>query len=277
MANIKQINGKYYDFSETGPNANPSFLQTAAELKALGIKNYYFMLRIDNPRVADIDPFKKNITPQEIQLLMQEFKHNMWSFIRMAVRMRTDAGDVRYGLHRGLAAVLWCFERHQDACICEPRQTWKTTGIIAGPLQWAFQLSTNLHMHFFGKENDNTKDNLGHLKTDISLLPEWLQFARYEDEYGKTKKSRRSTEILENGVLHNRLSIHPKPSNLSHAQNLGRGGSGAVIYYDEIEHTPFFGEILSNSAPLFKTASENAARVGSPFCRVMSCTPTLIC
>lgn len=269
MSDLKQINGVWYDFG----CKNQSFLQTAKELQVLGIKNYYFMLRIDDPRVADIDPFNPKITDQEIRLLMHEYKNNMWSFSRTAVRLRTDAGVVPYGLHRGLAAGLFNFERHQDFCLCEPRQTWKTTGLLGGPLQWAFQLSQNLTMHFFGKETENTKKNLDDLKNDIELLPEWLQFRRYMSEDGKIKKARQSSEILMNNLLHNQLKIHPKPSSLSHAQGLGRGGSGAIIYYDEIEHTPFFGEILSNSAPLFKTASENAAAVGKPYCRCMSCTP----
>jgi len=269
MSDIKQINGHFYDFG----TSNESFLITAKELKAVGIKNYYFMLRIDNPRVADIDPFKPNITEQEIKALMQEFQHNVWAFIRMCVRMRTDKGVVPYSLHRGLAAVIWCFERHQDNCICEPRQTYKTTGTIGGPILWAFQLSQNLHMHFFGKETDNTKRNLAHLKSNIELLPEWLQFRRFMGEDGKIKKSRQATEKLENNLLHNTLEIHPKPTSSSHAQGLGRGGSGAILYFDEIEHTPFFGEIMANSAPLFKTASENAAAAGKPYCRLMSCTP----
>lgn len=269
MSDIKQINGKYYDFK----CKNDTFLLTAKELQTLGIKNYYFMLRIENPRVADIDPFKPNITEQEINALMQEYKRNLWFFARTAVRMRTDKGVVPYGLHRGLAAALWCFERHQDFCLNEPRQTWKTTGTIGGPVLWAFQLSSNLHVHFFGKETDNTKANLTHLKNNIDLLPEWLQFKKYLGEDGKVKKTRQSSEILENRLLHNKLSIHPKPASLSHAQGLGRGGSGAILYFDEIEHTPFFGEILSNSAPLFKTASENAALVGKPYGRIFTTTP----
>lgn len=263
------IDGKYYDFG----CKNESFLVTAKELKTLGIKNYYFMLRINNPRVADIDPFKPNITGQEVNALMEEYKNNMWFFCRSAVRMRTDKGVVPYGLHRGLAAALWSFERHQDFCLNEPRQTWKTTGTIGGPVLWAFQLSSNLHVHFFGKETDNTKRNLAHLKNNIELLPEWLQFKRYLGEDGKVKKTRQSTEILENKLLHNMVEIHPKPASLSHAQGLGRGGSGAILYFDEIEHTPFFGEIMSNSAPLFKTASENAAAAGKPYGRIFTTTP----
>lgn len=269
MSDIKKINGKYYDFG----CQNESFLLTAKELKTLGIKNYYFMLRIDNPRVADIDPFKPNITPQEIELLMQEFRSNLWSFARMAVRMRTGIGIVPLSLHRGLAAAFWCFERSQDFCLCEPRQTYKTTGLLAGPIQWAFQLSQNMKAHFFGKETENTKKNLSDLKDDIELLPEWMQFKRYIDKEGKEKKARKSTEKLENNLLHNQISIHPKPSSLSHAQGLGRGGSGAILYFDEIEFTPFFGEVLSNSAPLYKTAAENAAKAGLPHCRAMTTTP----
>lgn len=269
MSDIKQINGKFYDFG----CKNESFILTAKELKTLGIKNYYFMLRIDNPRVADIDPFNPNITPQEVNALMHECRTNMWFFIRTMVRMRTGKGVVPYSLHRGLAAALWCFERSQDFCLNEPRQTYKTTGTLGGPVLWAFQLSRNAKMHFFGKETENTKRNLAHLKSNIELLPEWLQFRKYMADDGKIKKSRQSTEILENNLLHNSVEIHPKPTSLSHAQGMGRGGSGTILYFDEIEFMPFFGEVLSNSAPLFKTASENAAAAGLPYCRIFTTTP----
>ena len=269
MSDIKMINGKYYDFG----TKNESFLITATELKQLGIKNYYFMLIIYDPRVADIDPFNPKITAQEINLLMMECKRNLWFFARTMVRMRTASGIVPFCLHRGLAAAMYCFERCQDFCLNEPRQTYKTTGTIGACVTWVFQLQQNVQMHFFGKETDNTKRNLAHLKSNIELLPEWLQFRRYMDGEGKVKKSRQSTEILENSLLHNKLEIHPKPTSLAHAQGLGRGGSGSILYFDEIEHTAFFGEILSNSAPLFKTASENARRVGNTYCRIMTTTP----
>ena len=269
MSDIKIINGRYFDFSVSN---NESFTTTAMELKTLGIKNYYFMLEIKNPRVADIDPFKKNITRQEVEALMAEYRQNLWWFMRTAVRMRTSKGIVPYCLHRGLAAVAWNFLRNQDCCICEPRQTYKTTGTLGGPIQWVFQLMPNMLIHFFGKETENTKKNLADLKSDIELLPEWLQFTKY-DAGGKIKTARRSSEILENGLLHNKITIHPKASSLSAAQGLGRGGSGNILYFDEIEHTLYFGEILSNSAPLFKTASENAKAAGLPYARLMSCTP----
>lgn len=270
MSDIKVINGKYYDFSEKN---NPSFTTTAKELKNLGIKNYYFMLEIKNPRIADIDPFKPNITQQEVKALMTEYRQNMWWFIRTAVRLNTQKGVVPYTLHRGLTAVCWNFLRHQDACICEPRQTYKTTETIAGPILWVFQCSRDNKMHFFGKSSENTKENLSHLKDYIGLLPEWLQFKRYTDSDGKIKKAKQSTEILENNLLHNELKIHASAKSLAAAQNLGRGSSANVIYYDEIEFTLFFPEILSNSAPLYKTAAENAALAGKAYGRIFTTTP----
>ena len=269
MSDIKRINGKYYDFG----TKNESFLITAKELKTLGIKNYYFMLRIDNPRIADIDPFNPNITKQEIQALWMEYQHNMWIFARDCVRLRTGKGIVPLALHRGLAAAYWCFERSQDFCLTEPRQTYKTSGCIGGPILWAFQIAQNMKGHFFGKETDNTKRNLQTLKEDIELLPEWMQFTRFMDDDGRVKKSRRATEKLENGLRHNSVEIHPKPTSLAHAQGMGRGGSGSILYFDEIEHMPYFSEVLSNSAPLYLTTAENAAAAGQPHCRLLTSTP----
>ena len=130
-------------------------------------------------------------------------------------------------------------------------------------------------MHFYGKESQNTKDNLAHLKDYIALLPEWLQFKKFMGDDGKIKKSRQSTEILENNLLGNELKIHASAKTLAAAQNLGRGSSGNIIYYDECEFMMFFPEILANSGPLYKTASESAIATGRPACRLFSTTPLI--
>lgn len=269
MPDIKKINGKYYDFAPK----NESFLQTALELKTLGIRNYYFMLEINDPDVAIIDPFNPHLTSSEIEALMIELESNMWFFSRSVSRVRTTSGVRSLSLHRGTAALFWCFNRHQDGCLCEPRQTFKTTSTLAGPILWAFQLSQNSKFHFFGKDNGNTKKNLSDLRDDIDLLPSWLQFKKYLNDEGKEKKARQSTTKLENNLMHNELEIHPKPNNIFHAQTIGRGGSGNILYYDEIEHTPFFGTILANSSPLYKTAKDNAASIGQAHGRIFTCTP----
>ena len=60
MSKLVHIGGKWYDFG----TSNESFLQTAAELKALGIKNWYFMLEVKYPQlgVQDINPYDPKIS-----------------------------------------------------------------------------------------------------------------------------------------------------------------------------------------------------------------------
>ena len=272
MAQIHEIDGKYYDYD---PANNPSFLQTAAELKELGIKNYYFMLEIKNPKVLEINPFNPKITREQIAICLEEAKNNFWYFCRSLVRIMTDAGTRHFELHRGLCAALWCFTKRFDWCLCEPRQTWKTSGTLATIISWAFQLSQNLNIHFFGKDQENTKRNLGIMRDCISVLPDWLQFRSYVDDSGRVKKTRQSMEILENQLMHNKIVIHSKANNESAASQMARGASAAILYFDEIEHTPFFDIILANSAPAFMTASTNAKSIGQPFSRCMTTTPAL--
>lgn len=270
MPDLKTIDGKFYDFD---PHNNPSFIQTAAELKELGIKNYYFMLEIKDPRVININPFNPKITKPEMQLVLAEAWNNIWYFARCIARIRSQKGVVRFALHRGLCAAIWCFTKRMDSCLCEPRQTWKTSGIIAAVISWAFQLSHDLNIHFFGKDQENTKRNLKILQDCITVLPKWMQFTLYRDEYGKVKKTRQSTEILVNELRRNTTEIHAKASNESAATQMARGASAAMLYFDEIEFTPFFDFILANSAPAFKTAADNARDVGLPYGRLFSTTP----
>lgn len=277
MSDIKMIRDrdgteKYYDFN----CKNQSFLITAMELKQLGIRNYYFMLEVKNPfsGVCDIDPWNPNITPAEIHALMVELKQNMWFYARTVARIRTDKGVLPFELHRGLAASMWCFVNNLDSCLCEPRQTWKTTGTLAAPISWAFQIaSQNTHIKLFGKETANTKKNLMDLRNSIDVLPEWLQFKRYNDpRENKLKKARQAAETLENNLFHNRVTITPKPASPEHAEGLARGESGAIMYFDEIEHMIHFPIVLANSSPAFKTASDNAKSIGNPSCRVFTTT-----
>ena len=269
MSDIRKIGDKFYDFKPK----NQSFLQTAAELKQLGIKNYYNMLEIKNPRIADLDPYSKNLTPGEIKAIMEEAHSNLWYYSRCIARVVTDSGVVPFYLHRGLYAALWCFLSQHDFCLCEPRQTYKTSGILTTMMAWSYQLSSHLNIHFFNKKFEDTKRNLTNLKKYIELLPEWLKFEKYVDTDGKIKKNKPGVEKIYNKVNDNSITIHPSAANIETAEGIGRGASAAIHYYDELEFTPFIDVILSNAYPVFNTAANNARAVGKIACRVMSTTP----
>lgn len=267
---FRRYKGELYDFDPP----NKSFLQTAYELRDAGVKNYFFMLKINDINAAKIDPFKPNITPPEMEILTRELQSNVWFYARTVAQIRTDKGIVQFELHRGLAASIWCFEHYIDSCLCQPRQTYKTTGLLAAPVAWAFQIaSKNLTIHFFGKDMENSKSNLKKLKDSIELLPEWLQRKRTMQSDGKIGRSKRSAEKLENIVNHNEIKAEPKASGITHAEALGRGSSTAILVVDEIEFTAHFPVIFDNNTPAFMTASKNARDAGLPSGRIFMSTP----
>ena len=127
MSNIVQLGGKYYDFG----TKNQSFIQTAYELKTLGNKNFYFMLEVRYPQlgVQDIDPFKPNITSEEIGKIVIECKANPWFFFREVARVpaRGMPKPFQAYLHRSSCAMVWCYIHSIDFIVNQPRQTFKTT------------------------------------------------------------------------------------------------------------------------------------------------------
>ena len=100
MSNIVNINGKYYDLG----TKNDSFLQTAKELKILGIKNWYFMLEVKHPElgVQDLDARSSSLTPEQQGAIILECKQNIWFYFRevFAVPARGAPHPLTFYLHR---------------------------------------------------------------------------------------------------------------------------------------------------------------------------------
>ena len=267
-----------YDIDENGNKIfyhlncpNKSFLLTAEELRIKGIKKYYFMLRINNPLIADYDPHDENLPPQIRMAMLEECSRNLWYFAARVIRLKTNKGIVPFYLHRGLCAAIWAFEHSYDFLLTEPRQTYKTTGILAALVQWAYQFTRNTTIHMIGKATDNTIKNLGDLKDDLECLPKWMQFKQYHDDNNKIKKSKEATRIISNKW--NKVKTFPKANSIIAATNIGRGDSAPIIYYDEIEHTLYFPEIFRNTAFAYREASAGAEAIGKPHCRILTGTP----
>lgn len=119
MSNIVKIGNGFYDLSAK----NESFLQTCQELKTLGIKNWYWPLRVAYPQlgVQDIDPHNPNITPEEIGKITLECKANPLFFFRnVAVVPVRGIGKLPPILHRASAALLWSMMHSIDVILCQP-------------------------------------------------------------------------------------------------------------------------------------------------------------
>lgn len=122
-------NKAYYDFG----TKNTSFLQTAQELKTLGIKHWYFPLRVKYPQfnLGEIDPHDPDLDAVTIGKIHRESKENLWYWVREVAKVPAKGAPHPFDplLTRASASMGWCFEHNIDFMVCQPRQTHKTTWI----------------------------------------------------------------------------------------------------------------------------------------------------
>ena len=87
----------YYDFGTT----NTSFLETARELKDLGIKRWYLCLEVKYPQlgVQNMNPMDEELTPEQVASLVLEAKDNVWFYMREVVRVPAKGAPKPYRLY----------------------------------------------------------------------------------------------------------------------------------------------------------------------------------
>lgn len=117
---IVRLNGVLYD---TGTK-NRSFLQVANDLKILGIKNFYFMLRLNDPTLINVDPYSDKLTEDQISRILFECRTNIWYYLREICRIPSQGGvPVHFIANRGNIAQIWCILHGLDSWLCLPRRT----------------------------------------------------------------------------------------------------------------------------------------------------------
>lgn len=260
-----------YDINTT----NISFVQTAVDLKKLGIKNNMFFLKLYDTSLQGVDPHSPFLTNDQIIRIINECIINPWYYLREVARI-PDQGNpqgVPYLLNRANLASTWCFLNGIDNYLVIPRQIGKTESTIAN-ITWAFLFgSTNAEMMFLNITADRAYANLAKVKDQRALLPPYLQFKIAFDEDGKEIKATDNTKSLKNASNGNSIVTKPSARSLESAERIGRGSSQVVQYYDEFEFISYIKTIMAASGPAYSTASENAKRNNSIHCRILTSTP----
>ena len=271
----------FYDTS----TRNISFLQTASDLKKLGIKNNMFFLKLYDRNLIGVDPFSPNLSNELMDRISLECTLNPWYFIRECVRIPSQGGATgpgsgdMFGLHRGNLAICWCFFHSIDFYITIPRQCYKTDSILA-VLDWAYLYGTsNSQFNFSNKSQGDADANLKRLKSQKDCLPIFMQqkFKFVEDSMNpgefKLDKGTDNIRTIKNPITKNTIVSKPSARTMANADNLGRGNSAPIQYYDEVEFTDYIGTILKASGPAYYQAAQNAKKNGAVYCRIMSSTP----
>lgn len=101
---------------------NKSFLRTAEIFRQMGIKNYYFLLQINNPLIKDLDPWDPNLTEEQQLMILNECNENVWYCIREVVKV---GGSTRFRANRAVISFIWSCLNHLPTTILMPRQSGK--------------------------------------------------------------------------------------------------------------------------------------------------------
>ena len=266
MSKLVRIGNKYYDFGTT----NESFLQTAAELKTLGIKNWYFMLEVKYPQlgVQDIDPYDPKISKEDQGKIHIESKANLWFWLREVARIPAQGAPqpFRVGLTRASCAATWCYLHNIDFMLCQPRQTWKTT-IVLLLITYAFIYELkNVTIPFMHLKEADTLRNAEMLREYITTLPPYMN-----PWYGKKQlPGLKSLKYEEHGTS---IKILSSAESEVKAKDKMRGMTLFVGMIDEWEYLNYISNVIAGAAPAMKSGRDIAEKTGGRSCMMLLSTP----
>lgn len=269
-----RVQSTVYTHLET---TNQSFIDMHYLLKAKGVDNNKFFLVLYDEGLKTIDPRDPNLPLQWQQRVLHECMINFWYFIREIIRIPAEGGTVgggvRYKLHRGNLAMNFLFILNYNMFIELPRQHGKTMSAMCWYL-WVFNFgSTNTQMIFMHKNHQGSKDNLERLKRLRENLPSYLRMDSALAIDGKKLKAKNTVEVLEHPNNGNKIRTLASARNKASANNLGRGATVPIHYYDEFAFMQYNKIIYGAATPAYKTASANAKKNGAPYGILITTTP----
>ena len=101
---------------------NESFLRTAEIFKLQGIKNYYFILQLNNPMLVGVDPHSPDLDNLQKTMIAKECRENFWYFLREVCRIKSD---LPFKANRGNISFMWAYLNHVTTHMIMPRQQGK--------------------------------------------------------------------------------------------------------------------------------------------------------
>ena len=232
--------------------ANISFIQTAVDLRKLGIKNNMFFLALYDPSLRGLNPHSPDLTNDQVIRIVNECIVNPWYFLREVVRI-PDQGNpkgIPYQLNRANLAATWCFLNGIDHYLVIPRQIGKTQSTVA-IIDWAYLLgTTDSEIMFINMLAEKAIENLSRLKDQRDLLPKYLQFKVAYDDEGNEVKGIDNVKTLKNASNNNSIVTKSSARSLAQAEKIGRGATQPIQYYDEFEFIDFVKTIMEASGQM---------------------------
>lgn len=193
--------------------------------------------------------------------------------MRIPVQGGTVGSGARYKLQRGNLAMNFLFMLNFNQFVEMPRQHGKTTAALCRYL-WVYNFGTsNSEIMFIHKDHSGSKKNLKDLKAIRDALPSYLQMSSAVTNDGKKLKVPNTVVMIQHPFNNNKIITFPSARTKDAANNLGRGSTQPIQYYDEFAFMPYNREVYLAATPAFSTASKNAASNNAPYGMLLTTTP----
>lgn len=101
---------------------NTSFIRTAEIFRQQGIKNYYFLLQLNNKNLQGVDPYSEDLSNEQKLMIAEECRSNFWYFLREVCRLKPEQ---QFMANRGNISFIWNYLNHITTYMIMPRQQGK--------------------------------------------------------------------------------------------------------------------------------------------------------
>jgi hypothetical protein len=197
---------------------NKSFLTTYFELVKLGIpeEDCTFFLRLYDEDLQGVDPHSPNLTKLQKTKISREIIINPWYFYREVARVPVSGNKkgIRFKLHRGNLALLFCLHNNISTIIELSRQNFKTISSVCF-YHYQFDFATEASTFLFSnKIFGDSKLNIERLRKIRRLSPSWL--------ISKSKEDLDNLEYISNATRGNRSEAVSTANDLERADKLGK-------------------------------------------------------
>ena len=106
---------------------NESFRRTAELFRQQGIKNYYFILQINNPALIGVNPRDEaNLSNEQKVWIHNECKENFWYCLREVLWLKAEQP---FKANRGNVSFIWAYLNHITTYNIMPRQQGKAQDV----------------------------------------------------------------------------------------------------------------------------------------------------
>lgn len=248
---------------------NKTFLRTAELFRQMGIKNYYFLLQINNPLIKDLDPWDENLTDVQRSMILNECNENIWYVIREVIKVN---GSSRFRANRAVISFIWSCLNHLNTTILMPRQSGKTVGMQVLVTVMQYLMGRGFRSGLITLAASNRMQFVEAVKKMRSAMPAYLTNMTYKDKdagnilsyeaYGPDKKNTFEVRVPSGGA--------------DGAENVSRGSTFEVLLYDEPAWTKYIEGIINGSGPATLTAQKEAREKGIPYFTAKATTPNSI-